>query len=292
MNISSHILALLTMLSLFTTACGLVDIRPDEIKQMTHIPKDRVSEGKKVLAQMMNAHGGKAQWLAHRTATFDLHDVWPSFIIRSLAMPWADHNKRMRMSVALNKDLWRIDFPEGTLKNTAWGIQQWMTYKVDTQGVVKFGKDENIWFWLPTVGYFFEAPFRIADAGIVAIAKPKKIGDNMYDRVFLSWGQAGPQKDVDQYIAWIDQKTHMLTYFEFTIRDYPGNSSGTVWYHDYKDVQGIKVPGSITAIGGPGKHDDILHNMIISNAQLGHTLDPKVLMPDPTKRAKKNDHGG
>ena len=114
--------------------------------------------------QMMQALGGLDTWMDHGTMVVDLRDDWPNPFISWVASPWPTNAAKLRVASRFGKDQWRIDFLEGHLEGTSWGGQHWATYAVDRKNQVTFAPDADIWFWVPTTSYFFEAPFELAKA--------------------------------------------------------------------------------------------------------------------------------
>lgn len=284
---------LLAATILMTTGCaGMKDLRGPALSGVQELPVDRVREGRKLLAAMMEAHGGKQRWKSLRTAVVDMRDDWPNPVTRWAASPWADNDSKMRVSMRLGRDLYRLDFLEGQLAGSAWGIQQWVTYQVNSDNELRFGKDRDVWFWVPTMGYFFEAPFRLADGEYIASMGEAKAGGKTYDRVFITWGSVEPDAKIDQYVAWISRETGLLTYLEYTVRDVTASFYGCMHYSKYHEVDGIQVARSMMTVDGPGSTSNSLHEIKVDAVDFGVTLPDVLLLPDPKRRATKSDEGG
>ena len=75
-----------------------------------------------------------------------------------------------------------------------------MTYTQNPGEEIVFEKHDDARFYLFAFQYFFELPFRIPYASVIAYAGEKSIGDQTYDRIFISWNTAGtpPQWDVSE----------------------------------------------------------------------------------------------
>lgn len=280
-------LIVLSVSCALAAGCGLADIRPDPIAKLKTIDDARATKGRALIQQMQQAHGGLDAWQAKGNAQVQWEDQWPSFLTRVFGMPWDEHPASMRQTMMLGQDHSRLEFLNGDDKGTAWGIQHWSTYTVGRKTLPEFDQDDDITFWLPTMQYFFEAPFRLHEGQYVAYGGSAKRGGQTYELVYVTWGGVEPQERVDQYVAWIDQKTQRLAYLEFTVRDLFGFVTSAAMYEDYKAVDGLLVPGKITIVGDLDDPTDVVHRLVVQDAKLGVDLPKGFLIPDPKRRSKK-----
>jgi hypothetical protein len=264
--------------SLAVLAVGLVsyftsvaDIRPPLVQR--GITAESSASGRALLEKMDKAHGGAAAWKDLGTARYTLDDNWPG--PASVASPWPKNPGRMTLTFKTAADTGRLEIEGGE----TWGVQQWATYSVDAAGTVKFDAERNFdrWFWVPTVAYFLEAPYRLGEASVVADAGKAEYNGIVCDRVFLTWGDGKPNRDIDQYLAWIDQKSGRLVRLEYTVRDFAGFMQSGMDYSDYRDVGGLPIPHEI---GGD-------HTMKVQKVELGVQVPDSFLLPDPTRREAK-----
>lgn len=277
----------LLLLCAVSAGCGLADIRPDPIASLSTIDEARASKGRALIAQMQQAHGGLEAWQAKGNAQVQWEDQWPSFLVRTFGMPWDEEPAQLRQTMILGRDTSRLEFLNGDDKGKAWGIQQWSTYTVGPKTLPKFEQDDDITFWLPTMQYFFEAAYRLHEGQYIAHSGTAKRGGKTYELVYITWGGVEPQERVDQYVAWIDQKTKRLAYLQFTVRDLFGFVTSAAMYDDYTSVDGLLVPTQVTIVGDLDDPTDVVHRLVVKDAKLGVDLPPSFLMPDPTKRSRK-----
>ena len=283
------LLALATC-SLLLSACALRDIRPEPLAETSALPADRVEEGRALLAKSLDAHGGLETWKNHRTARITLTDRWPGAITRAAIMPWPENGTTLQQDILLGTENSRLTFVDGDWKGRAWGIQNWATYTVAPGGEPKFGGDKDIWFWLPTVQYFYEAAFRLHEGQYVAHAGTRELHGKTYDLVYITWGSVEPSSEIDQYVAWIEQDTGRLGILQYTVRDFGKRIQGAAHYEDYKQVQGLWVPGRIRIADLEDK-DSVLHMMTIESAEYGVDLPSDYFIPSPKTSASKPDKG-
>ena len=124
----------------------------------------------------------------------------------------------------------------------------------------------------------------------MAHAGERELGGKRYELVYLTWGSVAPTKQVDQYVAWIDQETGRLGILQYTVRDFGKFVTGAAFYEDYEQVQGIQVARRI-AIADLEDREDVLHVMDFKSIEYGVDVPDTFLRPDPSRKASKQDGG-
>ncbi len=266
----------------------LSDVRPPELIT-DGVTAEREQRGRELLSRLEEAHGGYPAWSSRQGARVEFRDHWPGAIMRTLAMPWTGSGLLMRSTMLRGSDAARLRFLEGEHAGTAWGIQNWMTYRVPGRGNREvFEDDDDIRFWLPTFQYFFEAPYRLREGGLVADAGPETVAGVTYQRVFVSWGGAEPQPAVDQYLAWIDPASGRLEYLEYTVRDMMPAIVGCMHYRDYRQVDGLWIAMTMAVVEGPGG-PDALHRFELEDVRFDDVPRELVIPRPDLARAKYVD---
>ncbi len=255
----------------------LSDIRPPELAD-DGVTAEREQRGRELLARLEDAHGGYPAWSANGGARVELRDHWPGAMMRAVFMPWAQSGLLMRSTLLRGNDASRLEFLEGEHAGTAWGIQNWMTYRVAAGAEPAFEEDDDIRFWLPTFHYLFEAPFRLREAAVVADAGPKTVAGVTYQRVFVSWG-VEPRPQVDQFVAWIEPDGGRLEYLEYTVRDMLPGVVGCMHYRDYRQVEDLWIAMTMAVVQGPGG-PDALHRFELEAVRF-EDLPRDLLLPRP-----------
>lgn len=276
----------LSLLACLAGAIGCTtDLRPEVIEE-GGITEASAAEARAWVDRMIAAHGGLDAWMAHRDATVVLTDTWPGWLTRTAAMPWPDDGQKMALSLLLGTDDARLDFVGGEWDGRAWGVQHWQTWQADKGGAPVFEPDDDVKFWVPTVAYFFALPFRIGEASVLGYGGERVIDGRPHAVVYATWGSAEPQDDIDQYVLYIDQETHRLTWSHFTVRDLVLADAGAVHYTDMREVEGIVVPFEMRIVGDVGG-DDTLHVMAIESVDFGAGHPDDFYRPDPSRRGSK-----
>lgn len=289
---SSKRLRRLTVAALLALGIGLVatkllrpsDLRPESVK--AGISDDATREARRILAALVTRYGGLDRHRQHRVTQVEYTDEWPSDIIRRVGSPW-QRGERLRFTFANGTDNSRLDFLDGPRQGQSWGIQQWQTYTV-RGGQRTFSASKDIKFWLPTIEYFLELPFRIGEAQIAAHAGTRVLANQTYDLLYLTWGRAAPQRDVDQYLLWVRRSDGILEFVEYTVRDIAPFMVGCIHYEDLRELDGILLPFRMTLADCPGK-PGMLHRQMVEAARILPDLPVRELVPEPERRANKND---
>jgi len=260
------------------------DIRPDALRHA--LTPDAVRQGRRLLGLLDSRYGGSERYRHHRVTQVEYTDAWASGLMQRVGSPWLP-GERLRLTFAHGTDSSRLDFLSGPRQSQSWGIQQWQTYTV-ASGQRKFAPNKDIKFWLPTLEYFLEMPFRVGEAEIVAHAGERTLGNQIYDLIFLTWGSPTPHRHMDQYVLWIRRSDGILEFAEYTVRDVAPFIVGCIHYEDLRDVDGILVPFRLTLGDCPGK-PGLLHRQTLSSAQFRPDLPIRDLVPEPDRRADKAD---
>ncbi|MBL4845414.1 MAG: hypothetical protein JKY65_07810 [Planctomycetes bacterium] len=201
-------------------------------------------------------------------------------LIGAIACPWPEDPCEVEMTFVPGVDTSQARFSDEGVP-TLWGIHGWNTWrKAEGQEAVYGDLESAITFWLPTLQYFLEMPFRLAEAEIVDCAGPGEIvvagKRTAVDQVYLTWGSYVPHPRFDQYLAHVDSTTGFLLRADFTVRDLAGFAKGRVLYGDYRQVGDYWLPHLIQI--GTDPPEDMLHELRIS----AWALDGQIEIPDPS----------
>ena len=278
----------LSLLLLASAGCSLSDLRSPEIKDDTSSGDQARTRGRQQLDRLSERYGGLDHWRSLRTMEVELTDRWPSLFWRLMASPWPQDPQAFRLMTPLGADDGRLQFVGGDWSGRTWGLQQWVPYEASADGGgVEFTDSDDIRFWIPTIKYFTEFPFRICEADVVLYAGERTRDDRVHDLVFATWNQAAPQEGVDQYVLWIDRESGLLELLQYTVRDVMGSFIGTMDYADFKTESGIVVPHRMTVVDSP-QRADVMHEFTITDVRFGAEYPPGFFYPDPRRRGSKH----
>ena len=272
-------------LVLFSCQSCLSDIRTEAVK-IGGNSEINLNKGKDLLS---NIHPGQspAAWEGIEVYELTLQDEFFGFI-GNIASPFPGNKMSAQAMYAPNSYDGKMSFTSGKLEGETWGIQSWKTYTQKNGGQPNFGKHKKTTFWLPTYQYFIELPARIQNATIISYAGEQTFKGQTYDLIYTTWKSQEPQKDVDQYMVWINQKTKMVDLVEFTVRDAIG--TGVAFYEDLQEVkEGLLLPKQIS-IKMDKDHKNLLHQMKLSSFKANHVSVSEV-RPDANLKLMGDDKG-
>ena len=105
---------------------------------------------------------------------------------------------------------------------------------------------------------------RIQEATAIDYAGQRVINDIKAEGVLASWNTLEPQSNIDQYLIWIDPKTHRIVKVEYTIREMYSFISGAAYFNKYKKFDGILLPTEMPVESNLVRNG-LLHTMGISD---------------------------
>ena len=196
-------------------------------------------------------------------------------------MPWPENNQPIRFHFLNNTYYGRAEFLEGKNRGEVWGVQAWETYRQQPGEKVTFEKHSDTRFYVPTYQYFFEFPFQIRKAPLVAYIGDREFNGQTYHLVFATWETAKPHPDFDQYIVWIHAKTNRIEYTEYTVRDLMRFAKGAMHFTQFQTVNNVLIPFTMTALSGL-EDQDYLHRLQIESVTFD-TAPKEAFFPDPSK---------
>jgi len=275
-------LAVPLLLCALASGC-VADLRPGALRQ-----RDRAEEeacGRAVLdaaAQRQHA-AGAAPWTTLPAVGVRFQDAYFG-LVGSIACPWPTDPAIVEMAFVPGTDTSTATFRRGETSET-WGIHGWNTWSQQGQGEPTYEDHRRTEFWLPTLQYFCELPFRLAEAQIVDCGGPTTIEiegvEKEVDQVYATWGSYDPHPRYDQYLAFVDRSTGFLVRADFTVRDLAGFAKGRVLYRDFRQVGDYWLPHRIQIGGNPP--EDMLHELVVE----AWTLEgAQVVVPDPGLAAR------
>lgn len=266
----------LTVVTLLLFACGnifrLADLRTPLVTQDPSSEKAR-----ELLTAMASAHGVQ-HWSALETYTVTLEDHFFGFLGKQ-SNPYKTDSVRLQLDYIPGTFDGRLQVLNGKMEGERWGMQSWRTYLQKPGESLRFEKNKDAQFWLPTYQYFIEFPRRIQGATAIAYAGQQTISGIPCEGVLASWNTVAPQKEIDQYLIWISKADQRIVKLEYTIRDQFKFLSGAVLFEDYQEYDGLWLPGRMPVTSNL-KEKGKLHQMQIFDFQRNRVPIAQ-LRPDP-----------
>lgn len=249
------ILGGIMLLAMGTAIWGTADLRNDTAK--TSQDSQRAET---LVREMAKAHGVE-QWEKLNTYQATFEDEFLGFIGKN-SKPFKEDKTQMELQYIPGSFDGKLRFLSGEDKGKTWGIQSWETYTQEENSPIEFNQDNDVYFWLPTYQYFIEFPARIQEATAFAYAGEAEIEGVSCEGVIASWNSTEPQKNIDQYLIWIDKESKRIVKLEYTIREIFNFLTGAAAFKEYKDYGGILLPSRLPVESNLQK-EGFLHEMRI-----------------------------
>lgn len=235
-----------------------VDIRPASLKKK--IAKADYEKGEQLIKEMQDAYGGMDNWLAHQTATYAQVADWygDQFGLSN----WDTMPQAIQITSVLGTDNSELTILNGPAKGKRCGVEAWKYYVKEGEDKKSFVEQEKYMQKLMFKNYWFQFPFRISEAPIIAYAGEDTVDGETYDLVYATWGSEAANRDYDQYILYLDKKTRLVEWLYFTVREKFKFLHATNHFTDFRTVNGIVVPfnqfvtGDAPNSDGPKLHEN------------------------------------
>jgi len=235
----------------------LSDITPDNVE----LPNDE-EKARALLKEMGKAHG-ITYWDSIQTYNVKYRDEFYGFIGKQ-SHPFKEQNMLFSLSFIPKTFNGQMEIASGKEKDVIWGIQDGQTYKLDNGSNALIDNNKDIKFWIPTYQYFVELPSRIQEVTAADYIGAQVINGVNTEGVLVSWGTIEPQKDLDQYIIWMNSESKVIVKVEYTVRDAYKFVAGAAYYNDYKNYNGLLLP-SVMPVESNLLRSGYLHQMSIES---------------------------
>lgn len=269
-------LSIALFVSTFFFQSCLHDVRSRMLKQ-EGITAENTAKGKQILDKVWKKQG--VDKLEQRsTYAFRGFDTWQGQLAK-IGKLWPDLKTNIDFKYQVGTTDGQLTFIDGERKGTIAGLHKSNYYEIkngETEFLDKNAKSNiRAFFGLSHIQYFTELLGKLRDAPIISYAGQKEFKEKQYDLVFCTWEKPEPHLEHDQYLLWINQKTGLLDYIEYSVREPhvkpPGYKmiGGALEYADYRDVDGVLIPHDQIVYGIKKKtnQNKFLHRLKISDFQ-------------------------
>lgn len=216
---------------------------PSPVEQKVSEARSRLdsSEGGRLVAEAIEAHGGLETWYATPTSAYCWEYSNPGAEMRFRSCMTVDNQTRRAYH-----DLVALGTPDDVQPYEgafAWdGENAWIT-PADAPKV-------NPRFWALTGFYFSQIPFVLADPGVNYEKLPDaELDGETYSMVKCTFGSGVGDAPGDHYILYVDQQDQMVRAIRYTVTfggrapKKGGPPRETLFYYeDYATVDGLKTP--------------------------------------------------
>jgi len=242
-------IGLLVIGSTILQSCGLYDLRTKMIKK-EGITIESTNKGKTILERAWKAQGFD-KLKNHRTYAYHGSDTWRGMLGR-ISLIWPEMKTEMDFKFQVGTFEGQTTFLDGKRKGDLAGLQNWNYYEISENDTLFKDKDDKenrrIVFGIAAFQYFTEMLDRIKDAPIISYAGEQECRGQLYDLVFCTWETDKPHEEHDQYVAWINKKTGLMDFTQYTLRELYLNLPGLkmlgagVEFTDLRNIDGVLIP--------------------------------------------------
>lgn len=271
-------IAIALLLALFLTSCKLSDLRSPEIKtEMAAENSER--RARHLLHDMTVAHKNE-QWAKYETYEVDFKET---FFKLKFAAPFKKGTGNAKIAYVTDSYDSRLTFVDGKQAGEAWGHVDWASWKMKKGGERKWKHDKQVKFWLPTYQYFIQFPMKILEADFIRYAGSKEVDGKKCEVVFVSWKTDEPQKDIDQYLVYLDAETKRIHALEYTVRGAGGWFHGACMYKEYFEVKGVPIPKTMAVLGPKVDFENqkLFHQMEVKGLRFNAVPASDISLPKP-----------
>lgn len=233
-----------------------VDLRPNRLKGK--IAAGDYAKGKELLIGMQRAYGGMDNWLAFGKASYAQTADW--YDDKLGLSGWDALPQQFQMTSTLGTDDSELTLLNGKNAGQTWGTVDWKSYQKMDNGHKVFKPNDKYLHKLIFKNYWFQFPFRISEAPIIAYAGESTIEGEAYDLLYITWGTEVPNRTYDQYLLYLDKETRMVEWLNFTLREKVNFINMTAQFADFKTINGIAAPFTqYITFGRPGTDGRKMH---------------------------------
>lgn len=213
------------------------DIRPATIED--GISQEEVDKGKALLKNVRTAYGDSIAWYDFETVSMVLFENWYGDTATS---GWSTDPQKMTFTSYIGSNDAEMIMLNGKYKTLEFSVLDDVLYEY-TPGHNKVKTNKPVYYEkLIYNNYWFQFPFRALESEIIAYGGTEEVDGKVYDLVFISWGTDAPQKEVDQFVVYINPDNNQIDYIHYTNRKKYIFIELTAQFLDFQTVNGIAVP--------------------------------------------------
>lgn len=215
------------------------DLRPSVYKY----PND-TAKAKKLLEGMGTAHRNHL-WDSIETYQVAFEEESFGFFGKK-STPFKELAMEFNLNYIPKTSTGLMEIKSGKEKGEIWGIQDGKTYQRKKENFIL--KENSAYkFSINTFQYFIEFSNRITEGNIIDYIGTKVIHGKTTEGVIVSWKKLEPQKNIDQFVIWLDTKTNLIVEIEYTVREKFKFAQGTAEFKEYREFNGFLLPTKIAS---------------------------------------------
>ena len=257
-----------TFFNAFTTlimlmGCSTADLSTDNVRNQDTQP-DLRAKAITIFERSLNARGGYNTYKSFDSVRLRGADVWHSSFVRFFT-PVTEQEQKFEVVFATADSAISYMFLNGKRKGQYIGVENGKTYRV-IEEEREFADSSKIRVYLEPLTHYFQWPYKLFESPVLLYAGEENVENESYHLLFASSGGVAASPEHDQYVIYVNKKTHHVDYIDFTLRSLFESYKGTLHYRDFRTVQGLVVPFFIGA-SDEVKNEDFVHEFLFSEIQ-------------------------
>ena len=243
--------------------CSTADLSTDNVRNQDTQP-DLREKAIRIYERSLNARGGFKTYKSFDSIRLRGTDLWHSSFVRFFT-PVTEQEQKFEVVFATKGNEISYIFLNGTREGQAIGIENGKTYRV-IEKEKEFSDSSKIRIYLEPLTHYFQWPYKVFESPLLLYAGEDNIANQSYHLIFASSGGVAASPEHDQYVIYVNKKTHQVDYIDFTLRSLFQSYKGTLHYRDFRTVQGLVVPFFIGA-SDTVENQDYVHEFLFSEIQ-------------------------
>ena len=243
--------------------CSTADLSTDNVRNQDTQPGLR-EKAIRIYERSLNARGEFKTYKSFHSIRLRGTDLWRSSFVRFFT-PVTEQEQKFEVVFATKGNEISYIFLNGTREGQAIGIENGKTYRV-IEKEKEFSDSSKIRIYLEPLTHYFQWPYKLFESPLLLYAGEDNIANQSYHLIFASSGGVAASPEHDQYVVYVNKKTHQVDYIDFTLRSLFQSYKGTLHYRDFRTVQNLVVPFFIGASNSV-ESQDFVHEFLFSEIQ-------------------------
>jgi hypothetical protein len=194
---------------IMTMGCSIADLSPDNVKNQDAQP-DLREKAITIFERSLSARGGYDIYKSFDSVRLQGADIWHSNFVR-LFTPVTEQEQKFEVVFAPKGGEISYIFLSGTRKGQSIGVANGKTYRV-VEEEREFSDSSKIRVYLEPLTHYFQWPYKLFESPVLLYAGEENIENQSYHLIFASSGGVAASPEHDQYVIYVNKKTHYVDY--------------------------------------------------------------------------------
>ncbi len=230
------------------------DIRSDDAKD--HISKKEIEKGRALLVEVQQNYLRGKNWDSLTLGNFVQEANWYG---KKKISHWDTVPQLFQMKSTLGSDNCEMELRNGPTKGAKFKLNNGLLYQFEGKTWLQI-ENASLKEKMIFKNYWFQFPFRIAEAEIISYAGKETVDSVEYDLIFATWGKASANKEFDQFMLYVHPDKKQIEHLYFTVRTKSQIASLSAKFDNFKEGNGFYLPYSMyVTLGKPSNTKIRMH---------------------------------